>query len=88
VRFQKEALSRHAYFSVQDTIHDPGNPNELSVYRFLLNGVWHVSILGDQPDVELDEKLNGLLPRSRLFALRLFRRNRGATPFPFTCSAY
>ena len=44
------------YFRIQDLIEDP--ECDLSAYRFLILGVWHVAIVGDTPNNELAEQLD------------------------------
>ncbi len=55
VRFQKEGPARRAYFAAQDTIHEA--ECNLSAYRFLLNGIWHVAVVGEPPPSEIEEQL-------------------------------
>ncbi|MBC8281449.1 MAG: hypothetical protein H8E48_11720 [Chloroflexi bacterium] len=43
------------YFRIQELIDHP--ECELSAYRFLTHGVWHVAIIGDAPNRELAEQL-------------------------------
>lgn len=59
-RFRNERLAKRAYFRGQETVFS-AQGCELSVYRFLLNGISHVAVLGDQPPTDLDQKLRGIL---------------------------
>ncbi|MBV9279423.1 MAG: hypothetical protein JOZ41_05035 [Chloroflexi bacterium] len=54
-RFQKEGAARRAYFATQETIYQA--ECDLSTYRFLLNGIWHVAVTGNEPPEELAERL-------------------------------
>ena len=58
-RFADELLARRVYAAVQDTLF--ATPCDVSAYRFLLNQVPHVAVLGAQPPADLDTKLQSLL---------------------------
>ena len=54
-RFPGEREAGAVYFRCQDLIENP--ECDLSAYRFLIHGVWHVAIVGDTPNSELAEQL-------------------------------
>ena len=58
-RFADDQLAGRVYRAVQDAIF--GQPCDLSAYRFLLDRVPHVAVLGELPPAELDEQLQALL---------------------------
>ena len=55
VRFQREGAARQAYFATQDAIYKV--ECNISTYRFLLRGIWHVAVIGEPPPEELDQQL-------------------------------
>ena len=55
----REGPARRAYFAAQEAIFQ--TPCELSTYRIVLNGVWHVSVVGDEPPEELQAQLERAL---------------------------
>jgi hypothetical protein len=59
-RFNGEQIAGKAYFQAQDAIfNDPGC--DLSVYRFQLNRIYHLAVLGESPSAELAQKLQEIL---------------------------
>ena len=54
-RFPGEREAGAVYFRIQDLIEPP--ECDLSAYRFLIQSVWHVAIVGDAPESELAEQL-------------------------------
>ncbi len=80
-RFPNEQTAGIAYGAVQDAIF-AGAPNDLSAYRFQLNRIYHVAVLGQPPPPDLDQQLEDLLaggepatlPRGVLLALAERRR--------------
>ena len=58
-KFPGEREAGEVYFKIQELIEPP--ECELSAYRFLLQGDWHVAIVGDAPPRELLEHLEGQL---------------------------
>ena len=54
-KFPGEREAGAVYFRIQDLIEDP--ECDLSAYRFLILGIWHVAIVGDTPTSELAEQL-------------------------------
>ncbi len=59
-RFAGEQLAGHAYAAAQRVIFE-GPPNDLSAYRFQLNRIYHVAVLGQPPPAELDQQLTAIL---------------------------
>ena len=58
--FAGEQPAGHAYFAAQRAIFE-GPPNDLSTYRFQLDRVYHVAVLGQPPPPELDATLAAIL---------------------------
>jgi hypothetical protein len=58
-RFREERRAAWVYQRVQDTIQ--GTPCDLSAYRFLLDQVAHVAVVGEPPAPALDQQLQWLL---------------------------
>ena len=61
VRFTREGEARRAYFAAQEFICTDESSSELSTYRFLLNSVWHVGVLGERPDDAAEQQLQRML---------------------------
>ncbi len=59
-RFSGERPAGRAYFQAQELIFKTPD-SELSVYRFQLDRIYHVAVVGDKPDQELEDKLKGFL---------------------------
>ena len=59
-RFADEPSAGLAYSAAQRAIF-AGPPNDLSAYRFQLNSVYHVAVLGQPPPADLDEQLREIL---------------------------
>ena len=59
-RFAGEQPAGRAYFAAQRVIFN-GPPNDLSAYRFQLNSVYHVAVLGQPPPADFDEQLREIL---------------------------
>src|SRR3990167_2073140 len=59
-RFHAERPAKRAYFKAQDLIFR-NQHSELSVYRFQVNRVFHVAILGETPEQPLEQRLRKLL---------------------------
>lgn len=58
--FKPEESAGNASFKAQDVVHkDPDC--DLSTYRFQLNRIYHVAVLGDQPSPDLDQNLQAIL---------------------------
>jgi hypothetical protein len=61
-RFPGERPAGRAYNQLQQAIF--GSPTcELSVFRFLLDRQWHVSVLGDPPAETLERRIRQVLAR-------------------------
>jgi hypothetical protein len=61
-RFRYENQARRAYFQAQDLLfHTP--ESELSAYRFQLERIWHVAVLGEPPPEDLAQKLETVFAR-------------------------
>ena len=59
-RFADEPSAGLAYGAAQRAIFD-GPPNDLSAYRFQLNTIYHVTVLGEPPPADLDDQLTEIL---------------------------
>jgi len=59
VRYAEELPSAQAYFQTQNLL--AGVTYELSTYRFLLDQVRHVAVLGDMPSEEFDQQIASIL---------------------------
>ena len=62
-RFADEIVARRAYAAVQDTLF--ATSCDVSAYRFLLDQIPHVAVLGSPPPDDLDERLQSLLAVGR-----------------------
>src|SRR5437868_1239838 len=60
-RFADEALAEATYFAAQDVVFAHAGDIDLSAYRFQLNRVDHVVVLGEPPPSELHEQLRSVL---------------------------
>jgi hypothetical protein len=54
-KFPSERAAGRVYFQIQKLIDNP--EADLSEYRFQIQGVWHVAVVGDAPSKELAEEL-------------------------------
>jgi hypothetical protein len=61
-RFRNERPARDAYFQAQEILFTTPD-SELSAYRFLLERIWHVAVLGEPPDEDLAKKLQTAFAR-------------------------
>jgi hypothetical protein len=68
-RFSGESLAGAAYVEAQDAIYGSFDENDLSVYRFRLNEVWHVAVYGLPPPEELRQQLESILARGKVASL-------------------
>ncbi len=59
-RFADEPSAGTAYGAAERAIFE-GPPNDLSAYRFQLNRIYHVAVLGESPPTDLDEQLTAIL---------------------------
>ncbi len=60
-RFPGEEPAGRAYFKTQDTIFEAREKADLSCYRFQLDTVYHVAVLGERPHAKLERKLERIL---------------------------
>src|SRR5687768_2822572 len=60
-RFAGEEPSGQAYFAAQEVLYTASETLELSAYRFQLERVYHVAVLGDPPPGEIDAQLAAIL---------------------------
>ena len=60
-RFAGEEPAVQAYFAAQETIFAHAGDVDLSAYRFLLDRVSHVVVLGGPPPTELHDALRAIL---------------------------
>jgi hypothetical protein len=61
-RYRYENHARRAYFQAQDLLfHTP--ESDLSAYRFQLERIWHVAVLGEPPPEGMEQKLQAALAR-------------------------
>lgn len=60
-RFGRERLAKRAYFRAQESVFRAREDVDLSVYRFLLEHVSHVVVIGETPPAELDRRLRKIL---------------------------
>ena len=68
VRFKAERPARRAYFQAQDLIFKTPEC-DLSAYRLLLEQLWHVAVLGEPPQGDLEQKLQSILSRGEPVSL-------------------
>ena len=66
-RFDDEPTAAQVYISAQEMIF--ASPCDLSCYRFQLDQINHVAILGSQPPPEVDAHLTALLEAGQLTTL-------------------
>ena len=59
-RFAGERPAGRAYAALQQAIFTAA-PNDLSAYRFQLDGVYHVAVVGVRPPPPLEERLTAIL---------------------------
>ena len=67
-RFRGERPARRAYFQAQDLIFNTPEC-DLSAYRLLLEQLWHVAVLGEPPQGDLEQKLQAILSRGEPVSL-------------------
>jgi hypothetical protein len=60
-RFTSEGLAEVTYFAVQDVVFAHAGDVDLSAYRFQLNRVDHVVIVGEPPLADLHDALRAVL---------------------------
>jgi hypothetical protein len=67
-RFGGDKKAGMAYFEAQEVIFSD-TESELSAYRLMLNAVYHVAVLGEQPSEETDHAITQILSQGRFVAL-------------------
>lgn len=67
-RFSGEKPAGRAYRRAQDLLFRTPDC-ELSAFRFHLNRIWHVAVLGDQPSEDLDRQLRLILSHGQPISL-------------------
>ncbi len=83
-RFRNESPARRAYFQAQDILFNTPD-SDLSAYRFLLQQIWHVAVLGEPPPEDMAKKLETVFARGEPTSLppdilkRLAERRQQAT---------
>jgi hypothetical protein len=92
-RFATEPPARRVYAALQETI--ASVPCDLSTYRFLLDRISHVAVLGQTPPPDLDQKVSRLLSRGEsvtlpaaVVAMLEARRAQAATIGPWVEGHY
>src|SRR5687767_698440 len=60
-RFADEAQAELTYFAAQDIVFTHAGDVDLSAYRFQLNRIDHVAVLGDPPPTALHDELQAIL---------------------------
>lgn len=68
-RFSSEATAGRAYFLAHRAIFKAREQCDLSAYRFQLNRIYHVAVLGETPPEELDRRLRKILAAGELTSL-------------------
>ena len=69
-RFPNEKKAGAVYFPLQQMIFEARDDCDLSAYRFKLENVWHVVVLGEQPPNELHQRIEAELTNGVLVSLR------------------
>ena len=69
-RFPSEQKAGETYFPLQQMIFEAKDDCDLSVYRFKLENVRHVVVLGEQPPNELHQRIEAKLTNGVLVSLR------------------
>lgn len=59
VRYADEQTAGNAYIQAQDVLFQ--TDAELSAYRFQLEQIWHVAVLGDTPPSDIDQTIQAIL---------------------------
>lgn len=69
-RFPNEKKAGETYFPLQQMIFVAKDECDLSVYRFRLENVWHVVVVGEQPPNELHLRIEAKLTSGTLVSLK------------------
>jgi hypothetical protein len=67
-RFAGDKPAAKAYFQAQEVIFND-EKSELSAYRLMLNAVYHVAVLGDQPSAATDQAITQILSQGKIVTL-------------------
>lgn len=67
-RFGGEQIAGRVYFQAQELIYED-TESELSAYRLMLNAIYHVAVLGEQPSTNTDHALSRILSQGKLIPL-------------------
>jgi hypothetical protein len=67
-KFAGERPAGQAYFAAQEVLYT-NTENDLSAYRFLLYRIWHVAVLGEQPQEALALQLQAILASGEAVSL-------------------
>ena len=59
-RFNSDRTSGRVYFQAQELIFNAPD-SELSAFRFQIDRIYHVAVVGDKPQPELEDRLTNLL---------------------------
>ncbi len=68
-RFPNKQKAGATYFPLQQMIFEARDECDLSVYRFKLNNVWHVVVVGEQPPQDLHQRIEAALTTGTLVSL-------------------
>lgn len=68
-RFDRQSTALRTYNRVQELIFRAKEQCDLSAYRFLLDRVSYVAVLGEMPAPEIDQQLRALLASGELSTL-------------------
>lgn len=60
-RFKGERPAGRAYFHAQEFIFSHSSDLDLSVYRFQLDRIYHVAVLGEKPPQDAENRLKSIL---------------------------
>ena len=67
-RFAGERPAAKAYFQAQEVIF-ADTESDLSAYRLMLNAIYHVAVMGEQPSQETDQALTQILSQGKSASL-------------------
>lgn len=67
-RFVGEQSAGSAYFQAQEVIFNDAE-SDLSAYRLMLNTIYHVAVLGEQPSAKTDQTLTRILSQGKIVTL-------------------
>lgn len=67
-RFTGEKPAGRAYFQAQEVIFNDIE-SDLSAYRLMLNAIYHVAVLGEQPSPRTDQAISRILSQGKIVTL-------------------